>query len=266
MRALELAKVAAAAEALRIKRFARRQGIRIGLAASAAVFLLALVTMIHVLAVVLLAMAVHLWLAVLIVLVVDLVIGGVLGSLALSDKPDRIELEAAAVRRQSLSEAKVSSHEPCHDRRGCWPGNRNDRSPTRSKQQDRQSLDDRRPCITLRPPSLTVAMDRSPDPVLAQREGRIGRITLNRPRALNALTLEMINAVTVALETWRDDPAIHLIVIDSSSDRAFCAGGDVRSVRDWILADRPTGHRDVLRSRIRPEPQRSLATRSPTYL
>jgi hypothetical protein len=109
MRALELAKVAAAAEALRLKRYARRQGIRIALAAGAAVFLLALIIMVHVLAVVLLAMVVHLWLAVLIVLVVDLVIGGVLGALALSNKPDRIELEAAAVRRQSLIEAKTAA-------------------------------------------------------------------------------------------------------------------------------------------------------------
>ena len=81
-------------------------------------------------------------------------------------------------------------------------------------------------------------MDKSVDPVLAEREGRVGRITLNRPKALNALTLDMINAITVALEIWRDDPAVHLIVIESSSDRAFCAGGDVRSVRDWVLADR----------------------------
>ncbi len=78
-----------------------------------------------------------------------------------------------------------------------------------------------------------------PDTVLARREGRIGHITLNRPKALNALTLEMINALTASLEAWRDDPAIHLVVIDSSSDRAFCAGGDVRTVRDWVLADRP---------------------------
>ncbi len=106
MRAVELAKVAAAAEALRVKRFARRQGIRLGLAAGAVVFLLALVAMIHVLAVVLLATIMHLWLAVLIVLVVDLVLAGGLGSLALSNKPDRIELEAASVRRQSLAEAK----------------------------------------------------------------------------------------------------------------------------------------------------------------
>lgn len=106
MRALELAKVAAAAEALRVKRYARRQGIRIALAAAAAVFLLALVGMLHVLAVVLLAMVTPLWLAAVIVLVVDLIVAGVLGSLALSNKPDRIELEAAAVRRQSLTEAK----------------------------------------------------------------------------------------------------------------------------------------------------------------
>ena len=106
MRAVELAKVAAAAEALRVKRYARRQGIRIGLAAGAVVFLLALVGTIHVLAVVLLAMLMPLWLAVLIVLVVDLVAAGGLSLLALSNKPDRIELEAASVRRQSLAEAK----------------------------------------------------------------------------------------------------------------------------------------------------------------
>lgn len=81
-------------------------------------------------------------------------------------------------------------------------------------------------------------MDVKADPVLTRREGRIGRITLNRSKALNALNLEMINALTVALESWRDDPAVHLIVIESSSERAFCAGGDVRSVRDWVLADR----------------------------
>lgn len=109
MRAVELAKVAAAAEALRVKRYVRRQGIRAGLAAGAVVFLLALVAMLHVLIVVLLAAVVHLWLAVAIVLVVDLVAAGVLGSLALSNKPDRIELEAAAVRRQSLTEAKAAA-------------------------------------------------------------------------------------------------------------------------------------------------------------
>lgn len=74
--------------------------------------------------------------------------------------------------------------------------------------------------------------------VITRREGRAGHITLNRPKALNALNLEMINAITAALEGWRHDPAIHLIVIDSSSERAFCAGGDVRGVREWVLAGR----------------------------
>ncbi len=77
------------------------------------------------------------------------------------------------------------------------------------------------------------------DAVLARREGRVGLITLNRAKALNALNLPMINALTVALDSWRDDPAVHLIVINSNSDRAFCAGGDVRGVREAVLANRP---------------------------
>ena len=109
MRALELAKVAAAAEALRVKRYARRQGIRIGLAAGAALFIVALFAMVHVLAVVLLGMIVPLWAAIVIVLIVDLVVGGVLGMTALSNKPDHIELEAASVRRQSLAAAKKAA-------------------------------------------------------------------------------------------------------------------------------------------------------------
>lgn len=109
MKAIELAKVAAAAEALRVKRYARRQGIRLALAAGAVVFGLALMAMIHVVAVIVLAMVVNLWLAALLVLIADLVVAGILGSLALSNKPDRIELEAAAVRRTSLAEAKASA-------------------------------------------------------------------------------------------------------------------------------------------------------------
>ena len=81
-------------------------------------------------------------------------------------------------------------------------------------------------------------VDGAAGPVLARNVGRVGRITLDRPRALNALDLPMVQAIGIALETWRDDPAVHLVVIDASSDRAFCAGGDVRSVRDWVLQGR----------------------------
>ncbi|MBV8912750.1 MAG: enoyl-CoA hydratase/isomerase family protein [Acetobacteraceae bacterium] len=70
--------------------------------------------------------------------------------------------------------------------------------------------------------------------LLARKQGRIGRITLNRPQALNALELPMIHALSVALETWRDDPAVHAVVLEAAGERAFCAGGDIRAVRDLL--------------------------------
>jgi enoyl-CoA hydratase len=76
--------------------------------------------------------------------------------------------------------------------------------------------------------------------VIARRDGRAGRILLNRPRALNALDLEMIRALTRALTEWHDDPHVHVIVIEGAGDRAFCAGGDIRALRDAQLnGDRP---------------------------
>jgi len=74
--------------------------------------------------------------------------------------------------------------------------------------------------------------------VLARRQGRIGRITLNRPGALNALDLPMIRTIAAALDAWREDPAVHAVVVDAAGDRAFCAGGDIRTIRDHILAGR----------------------------
>ncbi len=74
--------------------------------------------------------------------------------------------------------------------------------------------------------------------VIAWQQGRVGRITLNRPRALNALDPAMIAAVTQALTRWQADPTVHAIVIEGAGGRAFCAGGDVRAVRDAVLAGR----------------------------
>ena len=71
--------------------------------------------------------------------------------------------------------------------------------------------------------------------VIARRDGRVGRIVLNRPQALNALDLPMIRACTRALEAWHDDPHIHGVVIEGAGDRAFCAGGDVRALRQYEL-------------------------------
>ena len=71
--------------------------------------------------------------------------------------------------------------------------------------------------------------------VIARRDGRVGRIVLNRPQALNALDLPMIRACTRALEDWRDDPHVHAVVIEGAGDRAFCAGGDIRALRQYEL-------------------------------
>lgn len=70
------------------------------------------------------------------------------------------------------------------------------------------------------------------DEVLIRREGRAGRITLNRPKALNALTYAMVGQIWDALVAWRDDPTIELVILDGAGDRALCAGGDVRSLYD----------------------------------
>lgn len=106
MRSVELAKVAAAAEALRLRRLARRQGLRVGLGVGAAVFGIAVLAMLHVLILDGLEMVVAPWLAALILLAVDAVVAGLLGARALNSVPDHIEQEALAVRRKSLAAAK----------------------------------------------------------------------------------------------------------------------------------------------------------------
>jgi enoyl-CoA hydratase len=62
------------------------------------------------------------------------------------------------------------------------------------------------------------------------RQGRAGRITLRRPDHLNALTHEMVIGIGAALTAWARDDAIDLVLIDAEGPRAFCAGGDLRSM------------------------------------
>ncbi len=68
--------------------------------------------------------------------------------------------------------------------------------------------------------------------VIIRREGRAGRITLNRPKALNALTYPMVLAIHDALKRWEQDPEIAVVILDGTGDRALCAGGDVRAIYD----------------------------------
>lgn len=72
--------------------------------------------------------------------------------------------------------------------------------------------------------------------VVARRQGRIGRLTINRPRSLNAIDHAMVRTLRGALDAWRGDLAIHAVVIEGAGDRAFCAGGDIRWVREMALA------------------------------
>ena len=58
-------------------------------------------------------------------------------------------------------------------------------------------------------------------------EGRAGRITLTRPAALNALTYDMVMAIEAALDGWRGDAGVALVLLDATGDKAFCAGGDI---------------------------------------
>ncbi|MGB6054470.1 MAG: enoyl-CoA hydratase/isomerase family protein [Burkholderiaceae bacterium] len=63
-------------------------------------------------------------------------------------------------------------------------------------------------------------------------QNRTAFLTLDRPRALNSLSLDMVRAITEVLLAWRDDPAVRAVVVHGSSDKAFCAGGDIRFFHD----------------------------------
>ncbi|MFF9053735.1 enoyl-CoA hydratase/isomerase family protein [Streptomyces erythrochromogenes] len=70
------------------------------------------------------------------------------------------------------------------------------------------------------------------DTVLFHVEGRTGVVTLNRPRALNALTHPMVLRIAGALDAWADDPAVGQVLIRGAGERGLCAGGDIRAIHD----------------------------------
>ena len=80
----------------------------------------------------------------------------------------------------------------------------------------------------------------SDQPVIAEIRGRVGCITLNRPKALNALTLAMIRSITDALIAWRDNPMVLAVAVRGTGREgpfgAFCAGGDIRFFHQAAIA------------------------------
>jgi enoyl-CoA hydratase len=73
--------------------------------------------------------------------------------------------------------------------------------------------------------------------VIVSIEGRVGRLSLNRPAALHALTLDMCHIMSAALSKWASDDAVECVIIDHAEGRGFCAGGDIAFLRNSALND-----------------------------
>ncbi len=73
--------------------------------------------------------------------------------------------------------------------------------------------------------------------LLVKRDGAAGILSLNRPKAIHALTFDMVHAMTAAMLEWRSDPAVGAVLIDHAEGRGFCAGGDINLLRDSALND-----------------------------
>ncbi len=87
------------------------------------------------------------------------------------------------------------------------------------------------------------------DDIILRKAGRTGRITLNRPDALNALTRDMIRAISEQLPIWADDDDVTMLIIDAVGEKAFCAGGDLTDLYDAMVA----GNLDIPRAFWREE-------------
>jgi enoyl-CoA hydratase len=75
--------------------------------------------------------------------------------------------------------------------------------------------------------------------VIVRQERALRRITLNRPKALNALTLDMAVTMTALLRGWATDSEVGAVLIDGAGDRGFCAGGDIRALYDAAKSGSP---------------------------
>jgi enoyl-CoA hydratase/carnithine racemase len=72
--------------------------------------------------------------------------------------------------------------------------------------------------------------------ILSIVRNHIGHVTLNRPEALNALSMNMIRALHRQLDAWTRDPGVHAVMVRGAGGKAFCAGGDIRALHDSFVA------------------------------
>ncbi|NBC38080.1 enoyl-CoA hydratase/isomerase family protein [Novosphingobium sp. FSY-8] len=75
------------------------------------------------------------------------------------------------------------------------------------------------------------------DDVIIRREGAAGILSLNRPKAIHALTHAMCDAMSDALSQWADDPAVQVVIVEHAEGRGFCSGGDINLLRQSALTD-----------------------------
>jgi len=85
--------------------------------------------------------------------------------------------------------------------------------------------------------SATAAASQSVEPdLIVRREGAAGVIRLNRPKAINAVTLQMFRDIDKALDAFESDPAVAVILLEGAGERGLCAGGDIRALYDSARA------------------------------
>ena len=76
--------------------------------------------------------------------------------------------------------------------------------------------------------------------VLFEKRGAAAVITLNRPKALNALTLDMVRLIHPKLTEWASDDSVRCVIVEGAGEKAFCAGGDIRALHDWGRSGDPS--------------------------
>lgn len=86
--------------------------------------------------------------------------------------------------------------------------------------------------------------------VLIRVEGSLGRLTLNRPRAINALNHAMVQQISAALRQWLGDDQVRTVVLDGAGERGLCAGGDIRAIHSDAVSG-GTGSLDFWRDEYR---------------
>ena len=79
--------------------------------------------------------------------------------------------------------------------------------------------------------------------IKAEKRGVLGLLTLNRPKALNALDHGMVSGITAQLQAWAEDDGIRTVAIRGEGERAFCSGGDIRAAQQAVIANSDAGIR-----------------------